>query len=215
MIDRVAITKLLVELTRRQVITDEMARDLVHQFDGAEQERFDDFLLQEGIVSKEDLLPALSQVYQVPSTDVEGYFFQTHLLQMFPQDLLMRNGIIPMEQDENILIVVAADPSDPELLARIGEHVSYDIEFFVGIYTDILEAIEEYYDRALTQDFDHEGEDIHQDMVRLEDLDDLPVAQEDRDQSALLKDKIDEFTKTESELERDEVEHRARYGERK
>lgn len=215
MLDRVAITKLLLELTRRHVITEQMARDLEHQFNDAEQERFDDFLLQEGVVSKEDLLPALSQVYQVPSTDVEGYFFRTHLLQMFPEDFLIVNGIIPMEQDENILIVVASDPSNPELLPRIGEHVSYDIEFFVGIYTDIKDAIEEYYNRALTEDVDHEGEEIHQDMIRIEDLDELPVAEEDRDQSAFLKEKIDEFAKTESELERDEVERRARYGERK
>jgi hypothetical protein len=215
MLDRVAITKLLLELARRQVITEQMARDLEHQFNDAEQERFDDFLLQEGVISKEDLLQALSQVYQVPSTDVEGYFFQTHLLQMFPENFLIMNGIIPMERDENILVVVASDPTNPELLPRIGEHVSYDIEFFVGIYTDIKDAIEEYYDRALTEDFDHEGEPMHEDMVRLEDLDDLPVAQEDRDQSAFLKDKIDDFAKTESELERDEVDRRARYGERK
>jgi hypothetical protein len=214
MLDRVAITKLLLQLVRNEVITDKVARDLEQQFNDAEQQRFDDFLLQEGIVSKEDLLTALSQVYQVPETDVEGYFFQTHLLQMFPKDFLMRHAMIPMERDENILVVVAADPSDPELLALIGDHVSYDIEFFVGIYTDILDAIEEYYDRALTQDVDHEGEEIPSHMLQIEELDELPVAQEDRDQSALIKEKIDEFTKTESELEREEIDRRAHYGER-
>lgn len=198
MVNRVAILKLLIELVRSEVITERMAQDLERNLNDGEQEPFDAFLLDEGLVSKEDLLKALSRVYQVPCIDVEGYFFQTHLLQMFPQDFLMRNALIPMEQDGNVLIVVATDPADPQLLASIGEHVSYDIQFYVGLYQDILDAIEEYYDPALTEHVDEDEE------IRIQDLDDLPVEEEDRDQDILIKEKIDEFGKSAAELEHDE-----------
>src|SRR5207244_235001 len=87
--------------------------------------------LAEGIIEQEELLEALSEYYQVPSFDVIGYFFETHLLRMFPKDMLLRNEIIPMQVDENMLIVVAANPNNPDLLFEIGENVSYDILFHV------------------------------------------------------------------------------------
>lgn len=192
MTDRIAITKLLLELVRMQVVTERTAQDLEHAFNNAEQERFDDFLLEEGVVEKDDLLKALSQVYQVPYMDAEGYFFQMHMLHMFPKDLLMRYAMIPMEHEDDELIMVASDPTDPELLVRIGEHVSYDVQFCVGLYRDIIDAIEEYYDPALTQ----VSED---DMLELraEDLDTLALEEEERDQSALLKENVDAFVRDE------------------
>lgn len=120
-------------------------------FAQAAQEQFDDFLLDEGLVEPEDLLKALSQLYQVPSYDVTDYFFQTHLLRMFPKDFLLRNAIIPLEQDENMLVVVASEPEKEGLESAIGQYVSYDINFFVGIRRDICDAVKEYYDKALTQ----------------------------------------------------------------
>ena len=33
----------------------------------------------------------------------------------------------------------------------IGEHVSYDIQFEVGLQTDISDAVEEFYDESVTQ----------------------------------------------------------------
>lgn len=205
MIDRIAILKLLQELVRMEVLTAATAQDLERNFKYDEQERFDAFLLQEGLVTKEDLLKALATIYQVPFMDADGYFFQTHLLQMFPKDFLMRNGIIPADHDGAVMFMVAADPSDPNLLMGIGEHVSYDIQFFVGIYGDIIDAIGEYYEPALTEHVDEEEE------IRIQDLDDLPVAQEERDEDIFLKDKLEGFAKTEDQLEHDEISRLSEY----
>lgn len=126
-------------------------RPIDEAFRKSENERFDDFLLQEGLVEPEELLRALSEYYKVPPFDVSDYFFEHHLLHLFPKDLLLEFAIIPAEQDDDILLVVAADPSNPELLAAIGDIVSYDIQFCVGIYQDICDMIEEFYDRSPTE----------------------------------------------------------------
>lgn len=112
---------------------------------------FDDFLLEEALIDREDLLRALSVYYKLPPFDAVGYFFDTQLLHMFPKDFLLRNAIIPREVDEEIMIMIASEPDLPDLLSLIGEHVSYDIQFEVGIQTDITDAIEEFYDESLTQ----------------------------------------------------------------
>jgi hypothetical protein len=142
------ITKIL---QKRNVVNAQEAHALKNLFKGANKPNFDDFLLDEGLVEKDDLLNALAEYYQVPAFDVVGYFFNHATVRMFPKEFLMSNGIIPAEQDENILIVVASNPADPELLLRIGNYVSYDIQFRVGIRQDIDEAIEEFFERSLTE----------------------------------------------------------------
>jgi hypothetical protein len=120
-------------------------------FRDSDQAVFDSFLLEEGLIERDELLRALSIHYQVQSFDVVGYFFESFLLHKFPKDFLLRNAIIPLEVDENMLIMVASEPELPGLTVEINEFVSYDIQFYVGIEEDITDAIKEFYDQAPTQ----------------------------------------------------------------
>jgi len=150
----------LVEL---KFITPEDAAKLLVAYHESDVDQFDEFLLGEGIIEQDKLLEALSEYYQVPSFDVVGYFFETHLLRMFSKDMLLRNEIIPLQVDENMMIVVAANPNNSELLFEIGENVSYDIRFYVGIARDICDAVKEYYDKADTED--SQDEDIREEQI--------------------------------------------------
>lgn len=137
-------------LQKRKVVDTREAQSLKNLFKGTTKPNFDDFLLDEGLVEKDDLLNALAEYYQVPPFDVVGYFFDHAIVRMFPKEFLLSNELIPVERDENVLIVVASNPADPELLPRIGKYVSYDIQFCVGIRQDICDAIEEFFERSLT-----------------------------------------------------------------
>lgn len=181
-------------LLKTGALNPEAAKGLHDIFQESRHETFDQFLIEEEFVQKEQLLEALSLLYSVPLIDVDGIFFETFLLQKFPKGVLMRNAIIPFKQDENMLIVVAADPSNEALLEIIGEHVSYDIQFYVGIYSDIIEAIQEYYDKSLTEtDIIDEDERLHlaNEQLHIRDLDNLPGKQEDRDALTFIKERID------------------------
>lgn len=159
-------------LLKNRVISDKEAFNLQKLFGEAAKEYFDDFLLEESLVDKENLLKALSQMYKVPSVDVEGYFFQTFLLHKFPKDILHRYAFIPMDVDEDIMTIVASEPDDPQLLSLIGDYVSYDIVFRVGLRLNITDAITEYYDRAITE--------VPQDIdLRVERLEDRGFRQEE------------------------------------
>lgn len=145
------IIKLTEILVRQNVVTSKEGETLRKAFEEAESDNFVEFLIDEGIVDKTRLLTALGAYYQVPAFDVEGYFFKYHELHKFPKDFLLRNGIIPLERDENMLMVVASEPDDERLLPAIGNHVSYDIRFLVGIRSDICDAVKEFYDHAITE----------------------------------------------------------------
>jgi hypothetical protein len=80
-----------------------------------------------------------------------GHFFELHLLHQFPKDVMLRTGFIPLEVDENMLVVVASEPDNPELLNIIGEYVSYDVQINAGISLDITDAIKEYYEKSITE----------------------------------------------------------------
>lgn len=156
---------LLAILVRLQVITAEDAIAIEKSFHDSDVDQFDDFLLSEDIVDEEHLLVALSEYFQVPSFDAVGYFFERHYVRMFPKEMLTKNAIIPLEVDENIMIVVASRPNDPELLFEIGQYVSYDIQFYVGIGRDIVDAVREFYDKAETEVFDDGAEDSEEDLL--------------------------------------------------
>ena len=139
-------------LKEKELLSPEDEKLLDKSFSQHSKESFDYFLLNEGIIGKDDLLEALSEYYQVPAFDVTGYFFNQDTLHFFPKDFLLRNAIIPLERDENMLIMIASEPDNPELLPKIGNFVSYDIRFQVGIRQDILDAVQEYYDDSVTRE---------------------------------------------------------------
>ena len=161
------------QLANLKILTSKDAEELKKTFAGSGRDNFVDFLLEEDIVEKEDILEALSKYYEVPSFDVDGYFFDHLLIRDFPKDFLMRHEIVPLEIDQTILVLVAANPADPNLFPAIGELAPYEIKFYVGIAQDIQNAIRDFYDKALTEDDPDLDTDPAHDEEEDADLDEL------------------------------------------
>lgn len=135
-------------LVKNKVVAPDEAKSMQEMFADSIKETFDDFLLEEGLVEESDLLKALSEYYQLPSFDVVGYFFDHNLTTKFPKGFLLRNGVIPLEVDQNMLIVVSSNPDESGLESSIRDYVSYDVNFMVGLKRDICDAVKEFYDLA-------------------------------------------------------------------
>ncbi len=156
-------------LVKQSVISEQEAEDLQKGFARSSHDWFVEFLLEEAFVDKENILKALSTYYQVPFFDVEGHFFDHLLVRDFPKGFLLRHNMIPMEIDEDILVFVVADPSNPSLLSDLRKYTDDDIQFYVGIARDIEDAVKEYYDKSLTDDYDL-VEDLESEDEEHEDL---------------------------------------------
>lgn len=150
-------------LIKNRALASSEAETLLQEFKKQPKETFDAFLLAEEMVDKKDLLKALSEYYEVPSFDVIGYLCDHDLLHEFPQDVLVRYGVLPLERDGDILIMVASNPNNEESVSELSEYVTNDIQFYVGIRSDIIEAIVEYYQESpfttREDDSDYEDED--------------------------------------------------------
>lgn len=161
------------QMAELKIVTAQEAEDLKEGFAKSGRDNFIDFLLEEGIIDKEDILEALSEYYEVPSFDTDGHFFDHLLVRDFPKDFLMRHEIIPLEIDQTILVVIAANPADSNLAVAIGKIAPYEIEFYVGIAQDIQNAIRDFYDKSLTEDDpDLENDPAYEEEERAE-LDEL------------------------------------------
>lgn len=137
-------------LARNHHITAEDAFELRKNFSNRDDITFEDFLLEEGVVERDDLLEALSQYYGVPQNDVTGVFFDHYLMTLMPKDVLLEHLMIPYEREGDNLWVVAAEPDDPHLLVVLGKYLSHNINFMVGLPQDIRDAIREYVDESDT-----------------------------------------------------------------
>jgi len=140
------VEKLASILVKQGSIGENEAESMKKDFYNRSKEAFDFFLIDEGLVSKANILKALSEYYQVPAVDVVGIFFDHDLVRNFPKDVLLDYVFIPRESDHDILIVVANDPSDPKLLDNVEKYTSYVAKFQVGLKQDILDSIREFYD---------------------------------------------------------------------
>jgi hypothetical protein len=155
-------------LEKNKVIAQKESEAMHKTFKDSEYDQFDNFLLAEGFIEKSDLLRALSQYYSIPSFDVTGYFFNSLLIREYPKDFLISNAIIPLEsEDDGMVIVIAANPDAIGLESRMREHASYNAEFLVGLKRDILSAIIEFYDKSITEDAETEDLNMNEEM-RLE-----------------------------------------------
>ena len=135
-------------LVREGAMKRDDVADIKHEFKGWSKENFDFFLMDQGLVSRKDILDALSVYFKVPSFDVAGYFFDHSLLDLFPKEKLLSLAAIPRTVDENMMFVVASNPDNPNLLSELGSFSSYDIRLNVGLKQDILDAVEEYCDES-------------------------------------------------------------------
>ena len=143
-------------LEKNRMLTHEESLAVQKSFIESDHDLFDDFLIEEGVVQECDLLKALGQYYDVAPFDVAGFFFEHELITKFPKGFLLREGIIPVEVDNDIMSVVASDPDKDGLESMIKEYVSYDVIFMVGIRRDICDAVKEFFDKSVSEVEDDE-----------------------------------------------------------
>lgn len=162
-------------LQERGTFTGRDAAALKEDFGRSEAPFFEDFLLEEGIVEKEEVLAVLQTYYGVQAIDVLGEVFDHDLVTLFPKDVLLRNYALPYRRDGNVLFVITNNPRNDDLEVTLREFVSYDIEFLVGIPRHIDMTIKEFYQKALYEtDYeeildetaDHEDEEREEDIER-------------------------------------------------
>ena len=166
-------------LIRHHVSTPEETAVYKEQFAQSDLDAYEDFLLEDGLVEKEELLEALGAYYEVPWIDMGGILLDPDLVRNFPKDFLLRNEFIPITLEEDFLTVAAAHPDDETLLANIGRFVNADVRFQVALPRDITDAVSENYEAALTEV--QSDVDIHDEQHLQDELEHTGEIKEDEE----------------------------------
>lgn len=158
-------------LVKNNIFKEPEADSFIQEFHDRAKGNVVSFILEEGLVEVEDVLKSLASVYDVPSFDVRGYFFNHELLLLFPQEFLKGKSVIPVEVDEDIMTVVISNPEDDETMEMLGNYANYNVNVYVGIEEHIHDAIDEYYDTDVVtadtedQETGADNEDDDSDLV--------------------------------------------------
>lgn len=161
-------------LCDREILKRNDVEELKQEFAEDPAVYLEDYLIDEGIVEKDDLLSALQEYYGVQAVDVMGEMFDHNLLIKFPKEILLSNCCIPYRQDGLTLFLITNNPKNDELDPILGEYVSYNLEYFVGIPRHIDMMIKDFYQDELYHEQDEyesniEHEQIEREIVEVED----------------------------------------------
>lgn len=142
-------------LSRHKLVPVDELQALIHTYKTGDDIAFEDFLIEQDLVTKDDLLQAMSEYYRVPAIDVVGEFFDHYLLSLFPKNLLTQLVFIPYTREADVLTIIAAEPDHPDLASTISKFITHDLAFMVGLSKDIIETIDEFYDESITYQPNH------------------------------------------------------------
>ncbi len=107
--------------------------------------RLGEALIKEGLVSSEDILSAVSLQSNVPVVELKDQKIDPDVLQMVPEEIARKATVIPLELEEDNLILAMAYPDDIHTVRDIATRTGKRVRIVLAFPTDILNAIDMYY----------------------------------------------------------------------
>ncbi|MEO8449213.1 MAG: type IV-A pilus assembly ATPase PilB [Gemmatimonadota bacterium] len=137
-------------------------------------------LVKQGAVAEVEVTKVLARQHRMPAVDLSRFEVDPKILKLIPADVAKKNCVLPLKREGRTLTVAMADPSDHGLLQDLKFITRFDLfPVIAGEYT-LRALIEKYYDSNDQQQL----QDILKDMEGLGLTDDLEVVQEQEDEAA-------------------------------
>lgn len=111
---------------------------------------FRKLLLEEKIISEQELLSVLSEYLYLPSLHLSKYKFDPKIISLVPEQICRRYGIIPLSRMGNTLTVAMADPLNIFVLDDLTTLTACQIDIVLSPDEEIREAIDAQYRKGTT-----------------------------------------------------------------
>jgi type IV pilus assembly protein PilB len=103
------------------------------------------FLLANGMITEEVLMPLLETGLGVERIDLDNQDIETAVIDCVPREVAMTYRIIPINRLANNLIVAGGDPTDLALIDKISARLSAKVKIKLASELAITRAINKYY----------------------------------------------------------------------
>jgi len=110
------------------------------------------YLLAYGHIDEGDLAQCLCTQFSIPYLPLTSYKVPEEIIKLVPVDLAEKFWLIPIDRVDNFLTVVMADPLDIKAIKEVEEVTGCKVQPFVGVLSEIMEALKVYYNVVIEED---------------------------------------------------------------
>jgi len=110
------------------------------------------YLIAYGYINEEELAKCISAQFGYPYLPLRVYDIPDEIIKLVPVDVAERYWLVPVDRIKNILTVVMSDPLDEDAIKEVERISGYSVQPFVGLLSDIIKAIEYYYNIIIEDD---------------------------------------------------------------
>lgn len=127
-------------LIRRGLLTADQG-DLVTQ--QANGHRFDQTVVEMGLLTEEDTLRAFADEFGMKYVDLKDFETDAELLNLFPTSTIFRHSLLPLQRDNGRVEVATSDPFDLEALDELSSLSGLRLEPVLARHDDIVQLIKQ------------------------------------------------------------------------
>ncbi|MDP2929260.1 MAG: ATPase, T2SS/T4P/T4SS family [Candidatus Omnitrophota bacterium] len=144
-----------------------------------------DILVDLGLISRDELMVALSQELGIPPINLSKYKIDPNVIKLLPKKIAKHYQIVPISRMGNTLVVAMVDPLNVFAIDDIKAVTGFNISPIITTDRDLKDAINQYYEESAYATI----EKIVDDMKESADLNIVVerAGQEEQDSSHLLK----------------------------
>ncbi|MBP86551.1 MAG: pilus assembly protein PilB [Planctomycetaceae bacterium] len=104
-----------------------------------------DCLVQLQYASGEEVMRAMAEHNKLDYIDLSEVSIPEHIIELVPESVARENGILPMSEDDDSLVVIMSDPLDMETIEKLRFILNRRVDVALAPDESIQEAINKYY----------------------------------------------------------------------
>ncbi|NMA83248.1 MAG: Flp pilus assembly complex ATPase component TadA, partial [Epulopiscium sp.] len=140
-----------------------------------------EILIQENIVTERQIIEALEFQMGIPHINLNKIFIDPKIPHLISESLARKHSLIPIQKENNNLTVAMMDPLNIFAIDDIELSTGYKVKPIISTKSDIMQAIEQYYEtenaekalEELKQNYQADITDIDEEI--LQEINNAPV----------------------------------------
>lgn len=104
-----------------------------------------DCLVQLEYASGEEVMQAMAEHHKLRYVDLTEISIPEHIVELVPESVARENGVLPMDEEDDSLIVLMSDPLDIDTVEKLRFILNRKVEVALAPQENIVEAINKYY----------------------------------------------------------------------
>jgi len=156
---RKSLTEMLLE---SQILTQEQLQEAIAE-QGRTGGRLEDILSDQDVITAEQLAIFTSLQLGVPFVNLKKQNIDPMALEMLPENLCRKYGVLPLEAYDGTVVMAMGDPSNIQVLDELTAYLRKHIDPVLALHQDIQDALDRNYrvsgeiERQLSQITSHSG----------------------------------------------------------